>query len=370
MSSLLKDRYNPTFYEILSNAISKVYPLFNKKKFIKEIFCEDFENKELKGRMKHTTIVVHHFLPSDFKETSALWISIVDVLRKEGHQGLALEFMFIPDYIETFGLNYFNESTEVFEKITSFTSCEFAVRPFIIKYEEKMVKRMLSWSKHKDHHVRRLASEGSRSRLPWAIALPKFKTDPTPILPILHQLKNDPSEYVRRSVANSINDISKDNPNIVYEIIQSWKGAGKETESIIKHGSRTLLKKGDPIVLDYFNLKEKEHLLCHKFSIHQQQIRIGDSIVFSFELVNNENHTCKVRLEYGIYYLRNNGTHSKKVFKISERELAPEEKLFIERKQSFRVITTKQFYVGEQKLSLIINGKEKFIGSFELLEEN
>jgi 3-methyladenine DNA glycosylase AlkC len=370
MSSLLKDRYNQTFYEIFSNAIKQVNPSFNKKKFIKEIFDEDFENKELKGRMKHTTAVVHYYLPNNFKETAALWIDIVEVLRNQGHQGLALEFMFIPDYIETYGINHFKESVEVFEKITSFTSCEFAVRPFIIKYEDKMIQQMYKWSKHNDHHVRRLASEGSRSRLPWAIALPKFKTDPSPILPILHQLKNDSSEYVRRSVANNINDISKDNAEIVYEIIQSWKSISNETDSIIKHGSRTLLKKGDPIVLDYFNLKEKEHLKCKNFRIHQQKIRIGESIAFSFELVNNENHTCKVRLEYGIHYLRNNGTHSKKVFKISERELEPGETLFIERKQSFRVITTKQFYIGEQKLSLIINGKEKFIGSFELLEEN
>jgi 3-methyladenine DNA glycosylase AlkC len=228
---------------------------------------------------------------------------------------------------------------------------------------------MYSWSKHKDHHVRRLASEGSRSRLPWAIALPQFKKDPSPLLPILNNLKNDSSEYVRRSVANSLNDISKDNPKIIIEIAKDWKDLSNETNYIIKHASRTLLKQGNTEILKHFGLHVHESLICSNFNIQNERIYIGENLEFSFELLNNGTDKQLVRLEYGIHYLRSNGTHSKKVFKISERVMLPNEKFNINRKQSFRIITTKKFYAGIQHVSIIINGQEKLIKSFELLNE-
>ncbi|MGY0037975.1 DNA alkylation repair protein [Pedobacter sp. NJ-S-72] len=133
--------------------------------------------------------------------------------------------------------------------ITQFISCEFAVRPFLAKYGGQMMIRMEKWSLHESHKVRRLASEGSRSRLPWAMAVPGLKKDPSPILPILENLKNDPSEWVRKSVANNLNDISKDHPEIVIAIANRWKGLSKETDAIIKHGCRSLLKQGHAKIL-------------------------------------------------------------------------------------------------------------------------
>ena len=136
------------------------------------------------------------------------------------------------------------------EFITQFITCEFAVRPFLLKYGDKMMNQMRAWSLHKSHKVRRLASEGSRPRLPWAMAIPALKKNPMPVLTILENLKNDPSESVRRSVANNLNDISKDRPGMVLKIANAWKGQNKETDAIVRHGCRTLLKHGHPEVLD------------------------------------------------------------------------------------------------------------------------
>ena len=366
MSSLLKDRYNPAFYEMLLSAVMDILPDFNKQSFLKAIFNQEFEQLELKGRMKHTSKVFHEHLPFDFPLCAKYWIQIAQVLIKQKKQSYGLELMFIPDYIETYGINYLKESTEAFEKITELCSCEFAVRPFIIRYEKPMLKILMDWSKHKNHHVRRLASEGSRPRLPWAIALNHFKQDPSPLLPILHQLKNDSSEYVRKSVANHLNDISKDHPDRLYEVIKNWKGKSRETDAILKHASRTLLKKGDPTILQFFSYHDHPDLECSGFIIENKRVKIGEYLQFAFVLKNLGNKPVTARLEYGIHYLRSNGTHSKKVFKISERELKPQEILPVKRAQSFRVITTKTFYTGTQQLSIIINGKEKFIGSFEL----
>ncbi|MFY8021406.1 MAG: DNA alkylation repair protein [Bacteroidia bacterium] len=366
MSSLLKDRYNLAFYEMLLSTVMDIIPHFNKQSFLKSIFNKEFEQMELKARMKHTSQIFHTHLPNDFPLVARYWIQIAQQLLEKKKQSYGLELMFIPDYIETYGIDFLKESTEAFEKITELSSCEFAVRPFIIRYEKQMLKKLLKWSKHPNHHVRRLASEGSRPRLPWAIALNQFKKDPRPLLAILTQLKNDPSEYVRKSVSNHLNDISKDHPSILYQTIEAWKGKSKETDALLKHASRTLLKKGDATILKYFHYHDHPELICDEFEIENKRIKIGDSLRFSFRLSNNSKKSVIARIEYGIHYLRSNGSHGLKVFKISERELAAAEVLHVKRAQSFRVITTKTFYTGTQKLSIIINGKEKFLGSFDL----
>jgi 3-methyladenine DNA glycosylase AlkD len=195
-----------------------------------------------------------------------------------------------------------------------------------------------------------------------------LKRNPKPILSLLENLKNDPSEYVRRSVANNLNDIAKDNPDFVIQIAKQWKGISKETESILKHGCRTLLKQGNSEVLKFFGLIDNPKVELINFKIKTKEIRRGDNLEFSFSIQNNDTKTQFIRLEYAIYYLRKNGQLSKKVFKISERHLNPSDIIVIHRKQSFKIITTRQFYSGQQKLSIIVNGQERVIDTFELTE--
>lgn len=369
MSYLLKDLYSEAFYNKFSKVLGEVIPNFDKLKFKSSIFTDNWENKELKQRMKHTTFVLHQFLPSDFPKATETIEKIISKIKQNQFTKSSLEFMFFPDFIENYGIDDFETSAKSIEIVTQFTSCEFAVRPFIIKYGEKMVKQMQLWSLHENQHVRRLASEGSRPRLPWAIALPEFKNNPKPIIPILENLKNDSSEYVRRSVANNLNDIAKDNPHEVIQIAKQWKGISKETDSIIKHGCRTLLKQGNLDILTYFDLADNPKIEVSNFKIKERKISIGESLAFSFTIQNNDKKILQVRLEYGIHYLRKNGQISKKVFKISERQLNPNEKIEINRRQSFKIITTRQFYVGEQKLSIIVNGQEREIEKFELINK-
>jgi len=367
MSKLLKDIYSIDFFNHFSITLEEVVPAFDKEKFIENIFDKNWESKELKERMRHTSEVLNLFFPSNFSETATLIKKIIEALRQKNVKEGALEFMFLPDYIETYGINDYDSAVSLIEFVTQFTSCEFAVRQFIVKYGDKMLKQMQERSTHNSPHVRRLASEGSRPRLPWAIALPPLKDNPTPILPILENLKNDPSEYVRRSVANSLNDISKDNPDILISIAKKWRGQNKATNTIIKHAARTLLKQGNLVILNYFGFMEHTAILTENFNLHNQIVEVGSDLEFSFSIHNNNNNPIAVRLEYGIYYLRNNGQHSKKVFKISERQLNPLQKIDISRKQSFKIISTRRFYIGHHKISLIINGKEKQIKNFELI---
>lgn len=364
----LKDIYSKSFYYHFCEVAEEVIPNFDKKKFSKLIFDSEWERKELKERMRHTSYVLHEFMPDKFPKAVQYIEKMITKIRQKKFTESSLEFMFFPDYIETYGIDDFEISVKAMEFITQFTSCEFAVRPFILRYSNKMIEKMLEWSKHENHHVRRLASEGSRPRLPWAMALPDLKKNPKSILPILHNLKKDSSEYVRRSVANSLNDIAKDHPDIVIEIAKKWKGKHKDTDALLKHACRTLLKAGDVETLKLFDLAPNPKITTSNFKIHTSKVSIGNHLEFSFSIQNNDKVINITRIEYGIYYLRQNGQHSKKVFKISERSLQVKEKIEIARKQSFKIITTRQFYYGTQKLSLIINGVEKEVLEFELIE--
>ena len=363
--ALLKDLYSRSFYNKFADSLVKTVPAFKKATFIKQIFSDEFENLELKERMRHTAKVLHAFMPADYAATVKLFNVIIKGLREDGWGG-GLEFMFFPDYIEVYGLEDYKNSVKAFEFITVFISCEFAVRPFILKYGDQMIQQMITWSLHKEPTVRRLASEGSRPRLPWAMALPALKKDPAPILPILENLKQDPSESVRRSVANSLNDIAKDHPDVVISIAAKWKGISREVDAIIKHGSRTLLKQGHTEILKHYDLVSKD-LILNSFKILTPKVKIGGSLSFTFSFTNHHTKEQTVRLEYGVHYRRANGQFARKVFKISEKTCKAGETVVVNRSQSFRVITTRAFYPGQQQLSIIINGEEKGMDNFVLI---
>lgn len=216
--------------------------------------------------------------------------------------------------------------------------------------------------------VRRLSTEGCRPRLPWAMAIPSLKKNPIPIIPILEELKKDESESVRRSVANNINDISKDNPDMVIKLAKSWKGKTTETDKLIKHACRTLLKQGDLELLKIFGFGSINEIRIDNFEILTPKVKVGTFLEFTFKLKNTSKIASKIRLEYGVYYQKANKTLSKKVYKISEKEYQGNSITKINRKQSFKIITTQKFHLGLHQLSIIINGKEFNKVDFELIK--
>ena len=362
---LIKDIYSPAFYNRFADTVKRAIPDFDKEGFMLKVLGDDFAAKEWKDRMKHTTRVFHDFLSADFPEAAKLIEKVINQLRNDSIGEDSLAYIFFPDYVETYGLEDYNEAVQALEFITQFISCEFAVRPFILKYGNRMIDQMVIWSTHESARVRRLSSEGSRPRLPWAMALPVLKKDPSSILPILENLKKDPSESVRRSVANSINDIAKDNPDVVIALASNWKGVSPETDAIIKHGCRTLLKQGHTEILKQYGL-DAENIIVEDFEVLTPDVKIGDSVEFSFSITNRNKESRTIRLEYGIYYMKSKGHLAKKVFKISEKVFGAGAIATISRKQSFRLITTRKFYTGEHQVSIIVNGEEKGIQSFTI----
>lgn len=364
--SLIKDIYSPAFYASFSNTVAKEVTGFDKKDFTKRIFSDAFAHMEWKERMQHTTRVLHNFLPENFAAATQIIAAIIQRLQANP-TGDTLAYIFLADYISAYGLDDFDSAVVAMETVTQFISCEFAVRPFLLKYEKAMLKQMKLWTKHPSDKVRRFASEGSRPRLPWAMAIPSLKKDPSPVIPILENLKNDPSEWVRKSVANNLNDIAKDHPAIVLDIAVRWSGNSRVTDAIVKHGCRTLLKQGHPEVLKHYGLISS-CLTVSALKVLTPEVPIGDYVEFSFSVKNESDTAQTVRLEYGVYYKKAKGHNARKVFKISERILQPGETLKVQRKQSFKLITTRVFYPGQHQLSVIVNGEEKAIKKFTLTE--
>ncbi len=365
MSTLLKDLYSPVFYRNFAEVLEYTLPPFDRVEFQRRIFNAEFNELELKQRMSHTTAVLADFLGQGFATAVDYICRLIDNLRAAGITEQSLEYMFLPEFIERYGLDDYQTSIQAFEYVTQYTSCEFAVRPFIQKYGEHMLEQMQRWSNHENNMVRRLASEGSRPRLPWAMALPELKSDPAPLLPILENLKHDKCGIVRRSVANSLNDISKDNPEVTIDVARRWLGSRPETDALVKHGCRTLLKQGNPETLMMFGYDNRDLELLD-FRLLSPRVKMGDQLEFSFAIDNRSEKAKLLRIEYAIYLLKKNGSLAKKVFKISERELEAGGHLGINKQHRFKPITTRVYYSGRHEAAVIINGKESESVAFEL----
>ncbi len=359
MPEPLKNAYNKQYIDRLIDSFLISVPDFNDDLFHQKVFDEDWEGRELKSRMDHIAKVIYEVLALDYVE-------VLRVLKPVCENFGGYEAMFFPHIIELFGLDDWADSMVALEHMTKFSSSEFAVRPFIVRSPQKMMKQMLRWSSHDNYHVRRLASEGCRSRLPWAMALPAFKNDPSLILPILETLKNDDSEYVRKSVANNINDIAKDNPDLVKSLASQWLGDTKNTDWIVKHGCRTLLKNADADVLRLFGYVPRKDVEISDFLMVDDTVDIGGEIRFSFLLSSKDSLLGMLRIEYAIDYMKSNGSHSRKIFKISEGNIQTKSKS-IRRKQSFKNMSTRKHYQGQHALAVIVNGEEIGCVSFSVM---
>jgi 3-methyladenine DNA glycosylase AlkC len=357
----LKDEYTKEFIIGLANQLNKEDASFNKNSFIKSILNPSWETKELKERMRCVTENIHTHLPISYPKQ-------INVLSKIVHQHSRLTSFVFPDFVQVYGLNDYKTSIKALELFTQYSTAEFAIRPFIEKYPKETMQQMLSWSNHKNEHLRRLASEGTRPKLPWASPLRAFIKDPSPALPILENLKNDPSLYVRKSVANHLNDISKNHPDLVLKIGKQWHGKTAHTNWIIKQALRTLLKKGDKKALAIFGLHNSQGIEIDKLKLSQSEINIGDFIYFEFEVLNETNEKRDIRIEYSIDFVKANGSSSGKVFQLSEFELKPKTQKAFKRKQWFKELSTRKHYPGKHKISLIVNGDEKTTCSIKLLK--
>lgn len=350
MAEPLKNQFfQRSFFEALSASISNHYSGWSESQFMEAIYVDSWEAMELKQRMKHASLALGQALPSAFPEA-------VEILKKSIPNDAKFEGLLFSEYVQHHGMNHPEVALDALELFTQCGSAEFAIRPFIINHEKLTMSHMLQWTKNKNVHVRRLASEGCRPRLPWAPALPKFKHDPKNVLEILDQLMNDSELYVRKSVANNLNDITKDHPEIAIGFLKKWNE--KTTPNITwitKQALRGLIKAGNLEALSLVGIKPA------KAKINRLQIpdlvQFGQKFKISFELVNDERVSTSFLVDYIIHHQKANGTLTPKIFKLGTYKLDAGEVLTIAKNHSIIPITTRKYYAGAHKIEIQVNGK-------------
>lgn len=344
---LLKELIDAAFLQRLGDACRQQQPAFATELLLTRVLDEHFADLELKARIRRVATVLYQNLALPFAEACA-------VLKAVSSQFNGIQGFVFPDVVEQFGLQHPQIAFDALSHFTQFSTSEFAIRPFILRYPELTLPQLMSWARSDNHHLRRLASEGSRPRLPWGQALPQFKKDPTPLLPLLELLKQDPSDYVRRSVANHLNDISKDHPQLMLDICQRWFGEHPSTDWIIKHALRGLLKQRHPQALQLFGYAPLA--VTAKLHISGDQVAMGEQVRFAVTLQLPETQYGKLRLEYAIDFPGKTGKVRHKVFQWLER-MVSEPALHLQRSYQFKDLTTRKHYPGEHRLSVIVNGQ-------------
>ncbi len=360
MAEKLKDILFPRDkVQLFANLIKKHYGEFSADQFVDDVCDTGWKERELKEKMRHTTVMLKKHLPDDYATSIEILLKIVP-----GVQGF--EAIVLPDFVEVYGLEHWDISMPALGEFTKCGSSEFGIRPFLIKDLPAAMDYMYKWAESDDFKVRRFASEGCRPRLPWAMAVPALKKDPTSILPILEKLKDDPEEFVRKSVANNLNDISKSHPKVVLEICERWQGTSKNTDWIIKHACRTLLKQGNKKAMLLFGFANPDKMKVSSFKLSHDQATIGETIEFAFDLHVDTKKAQKVRLEYITHFVKANGKTSPKVFQIKEVVLEPG-KHKVTKKHSFANMSTRKHYPGVHTLEVVVNGEPKAKKEIELL---
>ncbi len=352
MAERLKDLFfTAASIEKLSETVQSAYPSFNKKAFL-DCICDDtWPDKALKEKMHHTAECLWEVINLPFPET-------MEILKQVAPAIQGFEALTFPDVVEQYGQDHWELSMDLLGFFTRFGSAEFAVRPFLKADLAQGLSYLHRWAEDPLPEVRRLASEGSRPRLPWGMALPELKEDPKPVIPVLEKLKDDPSETVRRSVANHMNDISKDNPEIALEICERWFGRSPEVDWVVRHACRGMLKKGNPRALALFGFGDAALLAVSGLALDDPNVAIGGELKFSFALSVAGDETILVRVEYAIDFVKARGSRSRKVFHLSEKHYQPGTHQ-LTRAHSFRDRSTRKHYPGEHLLTIVVNGEAK-----------
>jgi len=333
---------------------------FDADDFREKIMSEIWDELVLKQRIRHITLCLSEVLPVEYNDALPLLEAIAKTFS-------GLPHLVFPDFIERYGLDAPEESLAALMRLTQGSSSEFAIRPFIENNQSSVLGLMLQWTQHSNAHVRRLASEGSRPRLPWGRALVALKVHPDPLRPILDALRSDESLYVRKSVANNLNDISKDHPGWVLDWCTQWYGQSVETDWVIKHGLRTLLKQGDARALSLIGYQKPNGVKIESWAV-DSEVMMGQKIGFEATLNLEKLIGQKVRLEYAISFVRKQSSPYRKVFKISEF-IAITAIKNVYKRHDFKAISTRTYCTGKHKLELLVNGVVMTESDFILCEK-
>lgn len=360
MSAQLKDMFNAARYRSLAADLSALSPAFDSAAFLDHTLT-GLSSRELMDRMRRTSTGVALALRHPYREQ----LSVLRALAPRiGHNFIAI---FLSDFVAQHGLAPADSeaSLNALCFFTRFGSAEFAIRPFILRNPSATLALLRSWTASDNEHVRRLASEGSRPRLPWGARLQFLVADPAPTIPILTALQADDSLYVRKSVANHLNDICKDHPELVIDLVSSWSRTDPRTAWIVRHGLRTLIKRGHPRALTLLGAGAEPNVNA-TLSASPKRIRLGDTITLGTSIVSTSTRAQSLLIDYVVHYARTGGKAAEKVFKWKQLDLPAHATITLTKRQVIRDFSTRRHHPGIHRIELQINGRRLAETSFTL----
>ena len=345
-----KEWFNADRYRTIADSLDAATKRFDRETFL-ELTLDGLTERSLMERLHQTTIAADASLTGSFAQKVKILEKITDA-NDHGFVGV-----WFAEFVGRFGRGDPALALPALRHFTRFGSAEFAIRNFIEDNCDATLSTMLSWTRDPSEHVRRLASEGSRPRLPWGRRLTAIVDNPALTRPILEALHTDDSLYVRKSVANHLNDITKDHPDYLLDMVESWDRSHPHTAWIVKQGLRSLIKKGDQRALSLIGAEAKPNISVETFTAAPDEITLGDRITLSASLQSIGKKTQRLVIDYAVNYVKANGQTTAKVFKWKQVDLAPSDRLSLERTQVIKDFTTRRHYAGVHRLDLQINGQ-------------
>lgn len=370
MAEPLKNQYGADVPRAIAAMITAVHPAFNSARFVSEAL-DGYDALELMPRGKKIAQALSVHLPDDYEQAVSILLDSLDQPHGRDPRLSLGAFLYMPYtmYVAQYGLAHFEVSMRAQHALTQRFTAEFCIRPFLEQHTEATLRQLEEWAADPNPHVRRLVSEGTRPRLPWAPRLRQFQADPAPVLALLELLKDDPELYVRRSVANNLNDIGKDHPKVLASTAQAWlKDASAERAWIVGHALRSAVKRGDSGALKVLGFGKAAQVALGGIQITPATPEMGDAVRIAFELTNTQAHTQSLLVDLAVHYVKSSGQTSAKVFKLKVLELAPGQTAQFSKKLSLAQMTTRQHYPGVHKVAVLLNGHPLWLGEFELLQ--
>jgi 3-methyladenine DNA glycosylase AlkC len=359
-SPALKEIFNAERLQHIATEMTAVYPAFDAKAFLK-LAKSGLAELSVMQRMARVSECLHAVLPLGYEAS----LEVLRALAPRLNSGFVS--MCLPHYVATYGAERFELSMDALKYFTAFGSSEFAIRHFLRRDIERTLKLMYDWSLDDNEHVRRLASEGTRPRLPWSFRLEQIQADPRLAADILDNLKADSSLYVRKSVANHLNDITKDHPDWVLDLIEGWSLDNKHTAWIARHALRSLIKQGNQRALAIIGAGGKPEVEIMDVQVNPPVIGLGEKITLSFAVKSTVEASQRLVIDYAIDYVKANGSTSAKVFKLKALTLPGQSTEHLSRGQHIKELTTRRHYAGKHAVHVLVNGERLASTAFEIL---
>lgn len=357
--------------------LQQVWPAFDRAGFERQA-VHGLEGLELKARARHLAAALQATLPDDFDHAcTVLESSLAPPVSPPGSAsgpadaapGLSGWIVWpMTEWVASAGLAQPERALQALHAMTQRFTAEWALRPFIVAHPALAWATLDRWCGDDSPHVRRLVSEGSRPRLPWGLQLKGLVADPSPTLPLLARLQDDSSDYVRRSVANHLNDIAKDHPHRVADWLATHlPGAPPPRRALLRHASRTLIKRGDPRVLAAWGLGQALHGSA-SLSITPARARLGEEgVTLQVCLQADASPPQRLEIDYAVHHVKAHGGATAKVFKGWKLTLAAGERRMLDKRHALKPITTRRYHAGWHRVELLVNGQPVAEAGFELL---